>query len=144
MPEPFRGRIPADRLYDPAHDMWALRLPDGRVRVGATAFGIHLAGELIMFTGKPRGAEVAAGRGLGTVETGKTILAVRSPVAVRALACNERAEESPEWIGRAPYDEGWLAEGEPVDWAADAARLVDAATYRQHVLGIDPLATIEE
>lgn len=145
MPEAFRGRIPADRLYDTRYDVWALP-PDeqGRVRVGATAFGIFLAGEVIMFTGKPRGASVLAGRGLGTVETGKTILAVHSPVALDDLSCNEAAEELPALIGTDPYGQGWLGEGHAVDWIGDAARLVDATGYARHVRSVDPNAIIED
>lgn len=51
--EPFRGTIPADRRYDTRHDMWVRRDGDS-VEIGATAFGIHLAGKVIAFTAKPR------------------------------------------------------------------------------------------
>jgi glycine cleavage system H protein len=140
MPDPFRGAIPDDRLYDLRYDMWVVRAADGSVRIGPTSFGLHLAGEVIMFTGKPKGAEVGVGKGLGTVETGKTILAIHSPVALCKLACNEAAEESPQLVNADPYGQGWLGEGEPTDWVTDSARLVDAATYREHVRSVDPLA----
>ena len=71
--EIFRGTIPDGLLYDTTYDMWVRR--DGEtVTIGATSFGIHLAGEIIAFTPKPNGAEVARGRGLGTVECAKTAL----------------------------------------------------------------------
>jgi glycine cleavage system H protein len=140
MPDPFCGTVPDDRLYDLRHDMWVARSPDGSVRIGPTSFGLHLAGEVIMFTGKPKGAVVGVGKGLGTVETGKTILAIHSPVALCKLVCNEAVEESPQLVNSDPYGQGWLAEGEPTDWVTDSARLVDAATYREHVRSIDPFA----
>ena len=140
--EPFRGSIPANLLYDTRHDMW-VRREGGDVVIGATAFGLHLAGEVIAFTAKPKGAEVAAGRGLGTVESAKTVLAVHSPVAFRLDAPNEDAEERPDLINRDPYGAGWMARGAAMDWDTDAAQLVDAAAYVAHIRAIEPAAVIE-
>lgn len=139
--ETFKGNVPADRLYDTRHDMW-VRREGGDVVIGATSFGLHLAGELLAFTAKPKGAEVAAGRGLGTVESAKTVLAVHSPVAFRLDTPNEAAEERPELINRDPYGAGWMARGTPLDWDADAAQLVDAAAYIEHIRAMEPAAEI--
>jgi glycine cleavage system H protein len=62
---PFSGSIPDDLLYYPDHDMWVRELPDGEVLIGATAFGIFLAGEIIAFTSKPNGCRGGAGAGDG-------------------------------------------------------------------------------
>jgi glycine cleavage system H protein len=140
--EPYKGSVPADRLYDTRYDMW-VRREGGDVVIGATSFGIHLAGEVIAYTPKPTGAEVAAGRGLGTVESAKTVLAVHAPVAFRLDCPNEAAEERPDLINRDPYGAGWMARGAPLDWDHDAARLVDAAAYVAHVRAIEPDAVIE-
>jgi glycine cleavage system H protein len=140
--ETFKGKVPDGLLYDTRYDMW-VRREGNEVVVGATSFGLHLAGEVIAFTPKPTGAEVAAGRGLGTVESAKTVLAVHSPVAFRLDTPNGAAEERPELINRDPYGEGWMARGAPLDWDADAARLVDAAAYIAHIRAIEPAAVIE-
>jgi len=139
--ETYKGSVPADRLYDTGYDMWVRREGD-EVVIGATSFGIHLAGEVIAFTPKPTGAEVAAGRGLGTVESAKTVLAVHAPVAFRLDTPNEAAEERPDLINREPYGAGWMARGVPLDWEADAAHLVDAAAYIAHIRAIEPAADI--
>ena len=140
MPDSFCGAIPDDRLYDPKFDMWVRHDADGYVTLGATAFGLFLAGEIIMFTGKPRGAEVARGRGIGTVETGKTVLAVHAPISVVNLQCNDAAEDQPRIINKFPYDEGWLAKAHAASWLSELSLLVDAAAYRQHILSINPTA----
>jgi len=138
--EVFRGVIPDGLLYDTAHDMWVRR--DGDiVTMGATSFGLHLAGEVIAFTPKPRGAEVARGRGLGTVECAKTVLAVHAPVSIAELEGNEAAEERPALINRDPYT-NWMVRGRPTAWLSEVAGLVDAATYRRHVLAMEPEAVI--
>lgn len=140
--EIFRGRVPEELLYDTRYDMWVRREGDDVV-IGATSFGVHLAGEVVAFTAKPRGARVAAGRGLGTVECNKTVLAAHAPVSFRLDRANEAAEARPALINDDPYGEGWMARGIPLDWQADAARLVDAAAYVTHIRAIEPAALIE-
>jgi glycine cleavage system H protein len=141
MPEVFHGAIPEDLLYDPSHDMW-VRVEGDEVLIGATAFGIHLAGEIIAFTAKPRGAEIARGRGLGTVECSKTVLAVHSPISFVLTQGNEGLEERPALLNQDPYA-AWMSRGRPTDWSADRAQLIDAAAYRLHVLHCEPEADIE-
>lgn len=139
---PFRGAIPDGLLYHPEHDMWVRC--DGEVAVvGATAFGIHRAGEVIGFTAKPRGADVDRGRGLATVECAKTVLAVRAPISCILIEANEFLEEHPLVLNRDPYGDGWMARCRPTDWEADRTLLIDAGAYRAHVVRVDPGAVIE-
>ena len=138
--QPFHGDVPDDRLYDPRHDMWVQRAGD-EVLIGITGFGVFLAGEIIAFTGKPKGAEVAKGRGLGTVESAKTVLAVHAPCSLRLNEVNEALEERPAPINRRPHD-AWLVRGTATDWDNDAATLVDATAYIAHILSVDPDARI--
>ena len=140
---PFRGSIPDDRLYCPRHDMW-VQERDGEVLIGATRFGIFLSGEIIAFTAKPNGAQIAAGRGMGTVECRKTVLAVHAPVSFVLIEGNEAAEERPTIVNRDPHGAGWMARGRPTGWAAESAGLLDAAAYRAHILGIEPEARFDD
>jgi len=119
--------------------MW-VRTKDAEVLIGASSFGIFLAGEIIGFTAKPKGAEVALGRGLGTIECAKTVLAVHSPLSFVLLEANEAAEERPAVLNRDPYAAGWMVRGRPVAWEAERGRLIDAAAYRAHILRCEPTA----
>lgn len=141
MREIFRGTIPADLLYDPEYDMWVQPDDDGlTVRIGATAYGIHLAGKIIGFTCKPRGTTLERGRGIGTVESAKTVLAVHAPLGGELLEGNAAAEENPELLNRDPYGAGWMALVRPDDWRRDMDRLVDAKAYRRQIRRADPEA----
>jgi glycine cleavage system H protein len=139
--KPFHGAIPDSLLYDAGHDMW-VRAAGDEVVIGATAFGIHLAGEIIAFTAKPQGATIGRGRGLGTIECAKTVLAVHAPVGFVLTEGNEALEELPGLLNRDAYA-AWMARGRPLDWVQDRAQLVDAAAYRAHILRIEPQAVIE-
>ena len=138
---PFRGTVPDGLLYDMDHDMWVRREGE-EVVIGASAFGIFLAGEIIAFTAKPKGAEVVRGRGLGTVECAKTVLAVHAPLSFVLTEANEAAEEAPAVLNRDSYVGGWMVRGRPTAWEAERARLVDAANYRAHIRRIEPEAEI--
>ncbi|MBI4996688.1 MAG: glycine cleavage system protein H [Rhodocyclales bacterium] len=141
MREIFHGTIPDGLLYDTGHDMWVRREGD-EVVIGASSFGIHMAGEIIAFTAKPKGAEIGRGRGLGTVECAKTVLAVHAPVGFVLTQGNDALEERPQRLNRDPYA-AWMARGTPLDWTTDSALLVDARAYRAHILRIEPEAVFE-
>lgn len=141
MREIFHGTIPDGLLYDTAHDMWVRR--DGNeVIIGASSFGIHMAGTIIAFTAKPKGAEVGRGRSLGTIECAKTVLAVHAPLGFVLAEGNDALEERPGRLNRDPYA-AWMARGTPLDWARDSALLADANAYRAHILRLEPEAVFE-
>jgi len=141
--EIFRGRIPDDgRRYDPRHDMW-VRRDDHHVVIGTTAFGIFLAGRIVAFTSKPAGAEVVRGRGLGTVESAKTVLAVHAPLSFILEQANADAEARPEWLNEDPHGRGWLVRGRALAWERESADLIDARAYLAHVRAADPTAIVE-
>ncbi|MDO8787382.1 MAG: hypothetical protein Q7J42_04850 [Sulfuritalea sp.] len=133
----FCGNIPAGLLYDPEYDMW-VRIDGDEVTIGATSFGIFLAGEIIAFTAKPRGAEVECGRGLGTVECAKTVLAVHAPISFVLSQANENLEEHAAPVNSDPYVAGWMVRGRPMAWETENKRLIDFAAYRSHILKQEP------
>lgn len=136
----FHCRIPEGLWYDPEYDMW-VRFEGDEAVIGATALGIHLAGEVIAFTAKPRGAEVARGRSLGTIECAKTVLAVHAPIGFVLDLGNEALEARPSQLNRDPY-EAWMARGRPFAWDEDRRHLIDAEAYRAHVRRCAPEADI--
>lgn len=140
---PFHGCVPDDRLYCPRYDMWVKPQGD-EVLIGATAFGIFLAGEVIAFTAKPKGAEVDIGRGMATIECRKTVLAVHAPLSFVLLEGNEAVEEMPAILNVDPHGAGWMARGRPRAWDAERMQLVDAAAYRRHILAIEPEARLDD
>lgn len=140
--EIFRGAIRAGLLYDTRYDMW-VREDGDEVVIGATSLGVFHAGEIIAFTAKPVGAVVDNGRGLGTVECAKTVLAVHAPVSFVLTQANEEAEENPALVCRDPYGRGWMVRGRARNWNTDRAALIDAAAYRRHALSVEPDAEIE-
>ena len=143
MPASFHGRIPPERIYCCKTNMW-IRYIDGRVLIGATNFGLHLAGEIVAFTAKPDGAEILRGKGMGTIECHKTVLALHAPVSFRLISGNAEAETHPKLINVYPYEKGWMALGSPLSWDSERTALCDAEDYKQHILSIDPEARFDD
>lgn len=138
----FRDDLPNDRWYDVQRDMWVKQCADEQLEIGATALGLRLAGDVIAFTPKPQGAEIERGRGLGTMETGKTVLAIHCPVSLRMTSSNEEAEANPSLLDKSPYNAGWMVRGTTNNWVDELKDLVDADAYRQHCLSVIPDAEI--
>lgn len=119
----IRGcRIPEDLYYLVEEHVWAK--PEGElVTVGMTDVAQHLAKTIIAVTPKAVGRRVARGRSLATVESGKWVGPVPSPVNGEIVEVNELLAREPAAINRDPYGDGWVARLRADDWAADSAGL---------------------
>jgi len=116
--------FPDGLWYHVEHQVWARPEADALVRVGITALGMRLAGDLYMCRPKSVGSVVGQGRAIAVVELAKTIASVKSPLRGRVAEVNPRLAAEPALVGRDPYGEGWLARVEPDDWTADRAALL--------------------
>lgn len=127
---------PAELYYAIEPQTWARPEPDGRVRVGITALGIRLSGEIYMCRPKGVGQSIERGRSVGVVELAKSIVSVRSPLSGTVVEVNPLLAGEPERVHLDPYGSGWLALLQPSDWAADAALLLHgdavAAAMAEH------------
>ena len=116
--------FPETLWYHVEHQVWAQPLGDGTARVGISALGIKLAGEVYMCRPKSVGSVVEPGRSIAVVELAKSIVSVKSPVGGPVVEVNARLAETPELVHHDPYGDGWLARVALTDWVADAAALL--------------------
>jgi len=110
--------FPDDLLYDADTHLWFAPEAEGVYRVGVTPFGVAIAGEILLFTAKPAGVRLAAGRSFGLLEAGKTVFPVKTPLAIELLEANPALERSARAMNRDAYG-CWL-----VRVRADAAAAV--------------------
>ena len=108
-------------------DMWALRLEDGRVRVGVTAFGVKISGHFFMCRPKPVGTAIEQGATIAVAELNKSVVTIKSPVTGVVDEINEALADAPELVEHDPYGRGWLAVLKPTRWGADLAHLAHGA-----------------
>ncbi|MDL1912428.1 glycine cleavage system protein GcvH [Chloroflexi bacterium CFX6] len=116
--------IPEDRHYWVEKHAWARLEADGNVTIGITDVAQHLAKGIVNVTPKEIGRTVQKGKSAGTLESGKWVGPVTSPVTGEIVEVNETAKANPSLINNDPYGEGWFVKLKPTDWAGESAALV--------------------
>jgi glycine cleavage system H protein len=121
--------IPEDRYYWVEKHVWARLEADDTVTIGITDVAQNMAKGIVNATPKDAGRTVQKGKSAGTLESGKWVGPVTSPVTGEIVAVNETMKGKPSLINNDPYGEGWFVRVRPADWAGDSAALVtgDAA-----------------
>src|SRR3990170_3409186 len=92
--------IPDDLYYWPEKHVWLRPEADGTVTIGITDVAQHLAGSIIAATPKEAGKPIKKGKSSGTVESGKWVGPVKSPVNGTILAANDALRTDPKVINR--------------------------------------------
>ena len=118
---------PDDLHYTKDHE-WLRH--DGTV--GITAFAQDALGDVVFVELPTVGTVLTRGQAFGVVESNKTVSDLFAPVAGRVEAVNEALRDRPELVNQAPYGDGWMIRL-AMDDPAEAATLLDAATYSRHV-----------
>lgn len=116
--------IPEDRFYWPEKHAWARLEEDGTVTIGITDVAQHMARGIINATAKDAGRTVQKGKSAGTLESGKWVGPVTSPITGEIVEVNEAVRAKPALINEDPYGEGWFVRVKPADWAGESAALV--------------------
>jgi len=116
--------IPEDRFYWVEKHAWARLESDGTVTIGITDVAQNLAKGIVNVTPKETGRTVQKGKSAGTLESGKWVGPVTSPVTGEIVAVNEAVKAKPSTINSDPYGEGWFVKIKPTDWAGESASLV--------------------
>jgi len=95
-------------FYFSADHLWA-RKEDGTVRVGVTDMAQQAAGSILFVRIMPKGRQVESGKPLGTMETGKWVGPLKSPLSGGIVETNEALKAQPKLLNEDPYGKGWLA-----------------------------------
>ncbi len=124
MPEVKGCNIPEDLYYWPEKHIWASPEDDGSVRIGVTDVAQFLAKKIISALPKGAGRPTKKGRSLGTIESGKWVGPVTSPLTGEIIETNPAMATDPSIVNRDPYGEGWFVRVQPSDWDGESADLV--------------------
>jgi glycine cleavage system H protein len=101
--------LPGDLYYyNTDNHVWAKIEGTNRVRCGIDQFGQKAAGTVVYIKVKLVGGKAIKERTLGTIEAGKYIGPVRSPVNGTITEVNQEVLDTPSLINTDPYDKGWI------------------------------------
>jgi glycine cleavage system H protein len=115
--------IPEDRHYWPEKHVWVTLDDEGVATVGVTDVAQSLAKTIISALPKKAGRPTKKGRSLGTIESGKWVGPVTSPLTGEILETNPVLTSNPGIINADPYGEGWFVKLQPEDWEGESADL---------------------
>lgn len=125
----FVFRVPEDAgFYFNENDVWAY-VKDGKARIGVTDYVQKSLSDIMFFTPPAVGAEISQFEEAGSIESGKAVFEIVSPVSGTITAVNEKLLEAPELINQNPYEQGWIAELELADFDDDKDLLHEFAGY---------------
>ena len=116
--------FPDDMYYN--EDLIWLKKENGNVRIGMASLGVDLAGKIKFVRLRPAGKEIAAGRSIGTMESGKWTGPVKAPVGGTIAEVNEALKDNPGLLNDDPYGAGWIAIITPNNLDADLGNLQGA------------------
>lgn len=124
----FIFRIPKEGLYFNENDCWAY-VVGNKARIGVTDYVQHNLSDILFFDQPSIGTIVEQFDEVGSIESGKAVFEVVSPVSGTITAVNENLADSPELINENPYEKGWIAELELTDFESDKELLYDFDKY---------------
>jgi glycine cleavage system H protein len=128
MKDKFIFRLPREGFQFNENDCWVYIV--GKVaRVGLTDYAQKVLSDIMFFTPPSVGAEIDQFGELGSVESGKAVFEVISPVSGKVTAVNEDLLAAPELINESPFEKGWVAELELTDIENDRELLLDFEGY---------------
>ncbi|MDH5606699.1 MAG: glycine cleavage system protein GcvH [Anaerolineae bacterium] len=116
--------VPEELYFWVREHVWVRPEDDGTVTIGMTDAAQHLAGMVVNAAPKPVGKTVKKGKSSGTVESGKWVGPVKSPVDGEVVASNDKLRTQQNLLNEDPYGEGWFVRIKPSDWDTDRADLV--------------------
>ena len=119
--------LPDDLFYHADSNVWARLEVDGVITVGMTSYACSLAGQLVAATPKKTGKIVEQKQTICTVESGKWVGPVKTPVSGILIEVNEAAMDTPTQVNESPYGYGWLVKIKPSHWETEKANLVTGA-----------------
>ncbi len=114
----YRGcELPEELWYDLDY-LWASPNDDGTFTIGLTDPAQTMAGRVVAATFRKLGTHRAAGRHLGTLESGKWVGGIPAPFDGTIERVNPAVVANPGLVNVAPYTDAWLIALLPDDMQA--------------------------
>ena len=70
------------------------------------------------------GKKVKKGKSVATVESGKWVGPVKTPLTGEIMACNDAVESDATILNKSPYKQGWIVRIKPSDLDGEQGELV--------------------
>lgn len=112
-----------DYYYEPTH-VWMRIEDDGTTTLGFDDFGQKAAGKIVFIDVPEEGTILEKGQKLTTIESGKWIGALNSPISGEIIEANEELWDNPRLLNENPYETGWIVKVKPSKLDDEKADLI--------------------
>lgn len=106
--EKIKGCVILKDLHYSVKDNTWIKIDGDIVTIGMTDIAQSLAGPILHAKTKSVGTARKKGRPIATVESGKWVGPVKSPVTGEIIEVNEGLASDAQLINRSPYKDGWV------------------------------------
>jgi glycine cleavage system H protein len=118
-----RCHLPETLHYWIDKHVWVRDEGAGIVTLGITDPAQHLSSRVVAITVKKTGKVVARGQSVATIESGKWVGPVATPLDGEILEANAALAADPTLVNSDPYGEGWVVRLRPSQWDVQRAEL---------------------
>ena len=101
--------LPEDLYYDVEKDTWAKPIGNNVIMLGMTDVAQTQAGKILHVTFKKIGSLVQRRGNTATIESGKWVGPIPSPVAGEIVEVNEALLKDPLLLNISPYKDAWVS-----------------------------------
>lgn len=116
-------QIPEELYYWIEKHVWARDDGDEVITLGITDPAQHLASHVVAITTKKVGKTLERGQSVATVESGKWVGPVPTPVTGEVIAVNDALAGEPTLVNTDPYGAGWIVRIKASVWSVQRAEL---------------------
>ncbi len=116
--------IATDLYYAVEDNTWVRVNDDGTVTIGMTDIAQSLAGPILHAKAKPVGKVRKKGRPIATVESGKWVGPIKTPVSGEIVEINADLAADVQLLNKSPYTKGWVVKMKPSDLEAEITAMV--------------------
>jgi glycine cleavage system H protein len=104
--------IQTDLHYLVEDHSWVRFNDDGTVTAGITDVAENMAGPILHVYPRKKGIR-QKGQSLATIESGKWVGPLKSPISGEILEANPVLDKDPGVVNRSPYGDGWIVRMKP-------------------------------
>jgi len=115
--------IPEELYFDVENHVWVRFESHGTVSIGMTDVAQTMAGKLLYIKPKPVGVQVAKGKSVATVESGKYVGPMKTPLSGTIIAVNEEVTKKATIVNQDPYS-SWVVRLQPSQMDAEKGGLL--------------------
>jgi glycine cleavage system H protein len=125
--------LPDDLRYAEDHE-WA-EMEGDQVKVGVSDYAQDQLGDIVFVELPQVGDTFSKGDEFGTVESVKAVAELYMPIGGEITAVNNALEDSPEWLNKSPYQDGWIIKVKPKD-PSEIDALMTKTSYVEMLKGL--------